>query len=75
MFNLDRLHAAPLLAAALVLISPPALGSPDQDTQEISRYRLTEAGLSKYAQASRNLGALPKPPSANWRRHRWNWAR
>ena len=65
MFNLDRLHAAPLLAAALVLISPPALGSPDRDTQEISRYKLTDAGLSKYAQASRNLGALPKPPSAN----------
>ena len=62
MFKLERLHAALLLATALVAIPPPAMGAPDRDAQEISRYRLTDAGLAKHAQASRNLGALAKPP-------------
>ena len=60
MLNLDRLHAALLLATALATASPPAMGSADRDAQEISRYRLTDAGLAKYAQASRNLGPLAK---------------
>ncbi len=37
----------------------------DRDAQEISRYRLTDAGLAKYAQASRNLSALAKPSPAD----------
>jgi hypothetical protein len=60
MLNLDRLHAALLLATSLVAISSPAVGNPDRDAQEINRYRLTDAGLAKYAQASRNLGSLEK---------------
>ena len=65
MLNMDRLHAALLLATALAAISPPAMGTPDRDAQEISRYRLTDAGLAKYAQASRNLGSLAKRMSAD----------
>jgi hypothetical protein len=65
MLNMDRLHAALLLATALAAISPPAMGTADRDAQEISRYRLTDAGLAKYAQASRNLGSLAKRMSAD----------
>jgi hypothetical protein len=31
----------------------------DRDTQEVSRYVLTESGLAKFAQATRNISAVP----------------
>lgn len=49
------------LATALVL----ALGAAglavaqDRDTQEVGRYVLTESGLAKFSQATRNIAAVP----------------
>jgi hypothetical protein len=31
----------------------------DRDAQEVSRYMLTESGLAKFAQATRNISAVP----------------
>ena len=53
------------LAGMLVAIVVFALGAAtpaaaqDRDAQEVSRYTLTEAGLAKFAQATRNISALP----------------
>lgn len=49
------------LIAALALMAcvpSPALAQ-DADAQEVMRYSLTEAGLAKYSQATRQLAALP----------------
>jgi hypothetical protein len=37
----------------------------DRDTREVGSYVLTESGLAKYTQATRNLGALAKKMSGN----------
>ena len=49
-----------LLAALVIsfLTGSPAFAQ-DADSQEITRYTLTEAGLAKYTKASQNLAALP----------------
>jgi uncharacterized Zn finger protein len=50
------------LAAAAVLCSVAPLGA-QSDEETLSRYRLTEAGLAKFAQASRNFVAVAKADS------------
>jgi len=53
------------LAGMLVAIVVVALGAAtpaaaqDRDAQEVSRYALTESGLAKFAQATRNIAAVP----------------
>ena len=52
-----------MLATLLVALVAPAVSIAedftDRDTQEINAYVLTESGLAKYSQATRNLAALP----------------
>jgi hypothetical protein len=50
--------AACLVAAAAALATLPAAAQ-DADSQEVTRYTLTDAGLAKYTKASQNLAALP----------------
>jgi len=54
-----RLAAA--FVAAVVLISGGATHAvaQDRDAQEVSRYALTESGLAKFAQATRNIATVP----------------
>lgn len=50
-----------IAVVGLALLAPPAAIAqefPDSDTREIASYALTEAGLTKYTQATQNLGAL-----------------
>ena len=53
---MSRFHR--LLGALTLALFLPALAAAD-DEQEISNYVLTDAGLAKYSQASRQLAALP----------------
>ena len=56
----NRLFAAALaLAMAIGLASPGPAAAQDGDSREVSAYVLTESGLAKFAQASRNLAAVP----------------
>jgi hypothetical protein len=54
-----------LVTAMATLVSVPvaAQAGGDRDTDEISRYKLTEAGLVRYTEATRNLGSLAKGKS------------
>jgi hypothetical protein len=47
------------LALALAPAQPASDPGPDRDTREVLGYSLTEAGLAKYARATRSLAALP----------------
>jgi hypothetical protein len=48
------------LAALVILVSAsPIASAQDADTQEISRYTLTDAGLAKYTSATQKLAAIP----------------
>ena len=61
----DRLFAA-IAAVGLALLASAASVAqefPDSDTREIASYALTEAGLTKYTQATQNLGALAEQMS------------
>ncbi len=56
----NRLFAAALaFAMAIGLLAPDAAVAQDGDSREVSAYVLTESGLAKFAQASRNLAAVP----------------
>ena len=59
MFGVNRLTIALLAACAIALLAPPLSVAQDRDTQEVLRYVLTDAGLSKYAEATKNLAGLP----------------
>src|SRR5262245_19457938 len=48
-----------LLAAATATLATLPAAAQDADSQEITRYTLTDAGLAKYTKASQNLAALP----------------
>lgn len=50
-----------MFVAAVVLMSGgvTAAVAQDRDAQEVSRYVLTESGLAKFAQATRNISAVP----------------
>jgi len=56
----NRLFTAALaVAMAIGLASPGPAAAQDKDSREVSAYALTESGLAKFAQASRNLAAVP----------------
>ena len=54
-----------VMIAATLAVQRAAVAQefPDSDTREIQGYELTEAGLAKYTQATRNLDALGTNPS------------
>jgi hypothetical protein len=54
-----RIAGALLAATTMVLIAPRPAQAQDAGAQEVSRYMLTEAGLAKYSQATKQLAALP----------------
>jgi len=54
-----RLAAVFAFAMSIGLASPGLAVAQDRDSQEVSAYVLTESGLSKFAQASKNLAAVP----------------
>jgi len=56
----NRLFAAALaFAMAIGLASPRPAAAQDNDSREVSAYVLTESGLAKFAQASKNLAGVP----------------
>ena len=55
----NRLAGTFLAATTMLLIAPHLAQAQDADAQEVLRYTLTEAGLAKYSQASKQLAALP----------------
>ena len=55
-----RLAGAFLAATTMLLIAPHLAQAQDADAQEVLRYTLTESGLAKYSQATKQLAALPK---------------
>ena len=68
MLQPHRHRTTPLTILAVVLLLPivsMAQGFADSDAREISSYVLTEAGLAKFTQATRNLGASAKKMSSD----------
>ena len=58
MFSHVRLQST-LLVAFMVSLFLPGLAAPeDRDTQEVQGYVLSEAGLAKFAQATKKLAAM-----------------
>ena len=58
MIPTERPKFAILAACATLLFAPELVSANDRDTQEVQRYTLTDAGLAKYRQATRNLAPL-----------------
>jgi hypothetical protein len=56
-----KLHLAQAIVVAITigLGLPGFAAAQDADAQEVSRYVLTDAGLAKYTQATKNLAAAP----------------
>jgi hypothetical protein len=54
-----RIAGAVLAAATVLLIAPRLAQAQDAGAQEVLRYTLTDAGLAKYSQATKQLAALP----------------
>ena len=65
MFRTHCLKGVLLAACAAALLASPLAIAQDRDSQEVSSYVLTDAGLAKYTQAARNIAALPAPPSGS----------
>lgn len=59
MLKLLRFTSAAMAALSMALLLPGSASAQDRDTQEVSRYTLTEAGLAKYSQATKKIAALP----------------
>jgi len=62
MRNVTRHFTSIACALGLLVLAPAtshAQNKADADTREITAYKLTEAGLGKYTQATRNLKGLP----------------
>ena len=55
----------PAIAAFALMVPAFAQAQVDHDTQEISSYVLTDAGLARYTKAAQALGALRKQVSAD----------
>ncbi len=53
------------IAAAAALFLPGFASAQDRDTQEVQSYVLTDAGLAKYTQATKNISALPARPGSD----------
>lgn len=67
MRDLTRHFVSVACALGLLVLAPVASHAQDMgdaDTREISAYKLTEAGLGKYLQATRNLEGLPSEDCA-----------
>jgi len=60
MYRTSRLPGAIALLAILMPVEPAAHGQllPDADAREVQGYVLTEAGLARYAQATRSLNGV-----------------
>jgi len=54
-----RLAAALAFAMSIGLAAPEPVVAEDRDSREVSAYVLTESGLSKFAQANKNLASVP----------------
>ena len=54
-----QIAGAFLAALTMLLIAPRLASAQDADTKEVQRYTLTETGLAKYAQATKNLASVP----------------
>lgn len=59
MFTPGYLGKSLRVLAAAVLLLPGAAAAQDRDSQEVASYALTDATLSKYTKATKNLAALP----------------
>ena len=55
----SHLAAAFAIAMSIGLAAPDPAVAQDRDSREVSAYVLTESGLSKFAQASKNLASVP----------------
>jgi hypothetical protein len=53
-----------LLIVSAALLAPGFVAAQDADTREVQSYVLTDAGLSRYALATKKLAALPRPAGA-----------
>lgn len=51
-------------ALTMLLIAPYPASAEDADAKEVMRYTLTDAGLAKYTEATKNLASLPENPGA-----------
>ncbi len=68
MLRMLRIQGMLLAFGGLALLAPGesiAQGGADADSREVMAYALTEAGLAKYTQATRNLHALPNHGSGD----------
>lgn len=68
MSHRDHLRGARWILASLAVLlaaSAWAQDSGQDDLKEINSYRLTDAGLAKFSQATRNLGPLEKNVHSN----------
>jgi len=54
-----RLAVTFVVAVLLISSGATSAVAQDRDAQEVSRYALTESGLAKFAQATRNIAAVP----------------
>jgi hypothetical protein len=65
MLRIDCLKGALLAACATALLAPSLIVAQDRDSQEVSSYVLTDAGLAKYMRAAKNIAALPTRPASS----------
>jgi len=65
MFKLTHLQTVLFAACASMLLAAPFATAQDHDSQEISSFVLTDAGLAKYKQAAKNFAALPNRPASS----------
>ena len=68
MLRKQPIHSALMFVLLVAWLGPRIAGAqnfPAADAREISAYALTEAGLTRYTQALKNLGQLEKKLSGN----------
>jgi hypothetical protein len=65
MFWTNCLKGALLATCAAVVLTPPVAIAQDRDSQEVSSYVLTDAGLAKYMRAAKNIATLPTRPASS----------
>ena len=54
-----RIQLATAVAVAIALTAPGSATAADKDTREVASYALTDSGLAKFTQATKNLAAVP----------------
>jgi hypothetical protein len=65
MIRMHHPKLALLAAWAAVWVMPGSVTAQDADTREVQNYVLTDAGLSKYTQATKKLAALPRASASS----------